>query len=62
VELAARGGYDPRAAISLWQKMIKASGGGPPQLLSTHPAPEARIQDLQEYSARVMPLYQAAKK
>jgi predicted Zn-dependent protease len=62
VELAARAGYDPRAAISLWQKMIKASGGGPPQLLSTHPAPEARIQDLQEYSARVMPLYQAAKR
>jgi predicted Zn-dependent protease len=62
VELAARAGYDPRAAISLWQKMLKVGGGGPPQFLSTHPAPESRIQDLQEYSARVMPLYQSAKR
>lgn len=62
VELAARAGYDPRAAITLWQKMLKGAGGGPPQWLSTHPNPETRIQDLQEYSARVMPLYQAAKK
>jgi predicted Zn-dependent protease len=63
VELAARAGFDPRAAISLWQKMIKgAGGGGPPQFLSTHPQPEARMKDLEDYSARVMPLYQAAKK
>ena len=62
VELAARAGYDPRAAISLWQKMIKAGGSGPPQFLSTHPQPEARMKDLADYSARVMPLYQAAKK
>lgn len=57
VELAARAGYDPRAAVTLWQKMIQAGGGGPPQFLSTHPAPADRIQDLQEYSAKVMPLY-----
>lgn len=62
VELAARAGYDPRAAVSLWKKMAQGGGGGPPQFLSTHPDPEARIADLQEYSARVMPLYQAAGK
>ena len=62
VELAARAGYDPRAAVTLWQKMAQGGGGGPPQFLSTHPAPETRIADLQEYSARVMPLYQAARK
>ncbi len=62
VELAARAGYDPRAAVSLWKKMAQGAGGGPPQFLSTHPEPEARIADLQEYSARVMPLYQAAGK
>jgi predicted Zn-dependent protease len=60
VELAALGGYDPRAAISLWQKMAKASSGAPPQWLSTHPSNETRQQDLQQYAARVMPLYEQA--
>ena len=62
VELAARAGYDPRAAIGLWEKMAKASSGGqPPKWLSTHPSHEDRINDLRAYSERVMPLYQAAK-
>jgi predicted Zn-dependent protease len=62
VELAARAGYDPRAAVSVWQKMAKASDGGPPQFLSTHPSPESRIKDLEVYAQRVMPLYEAAGK
>jgi len=63
VELAARAGYDPRAAIVLWQKMAKASGGGgSPQFLSTHPSAETRQQDLAVYAERVMPLYQQARK
>jgi len=62
VELAARAGYDPRAAISLWEKMAKGSSGGqPPKWLSTHPSHEDRINDLKVYAAKVMPLYQAAK-
>jgi predicted Zn-dependent protease len=61
VELAARAGYDPHAAISLWQKMEKLGGSQPPQFLSTHPSSETRVADLQNYSERVMPLYQAAK-
>jgi predicted Zn-dependent protease len=62
VELAARAGYDPRAAIGLWEKMAKVSNGGqPPKWLSTHPSHEDRINDLRAYSERVMPLYQAAK-
>jgi predicted Zn-dependent protease len=62
VELAARGGFDPRAAINLWQKMAQAGGGGPPQFLSTHPSDESRIKDLQVYSARVMPLYESSRR
>jgi predicted Zn-dependent protease len=62
VELAARAGYDPRAAVSLWQKMATRSGGQPPQWLSTHPAHETRIRDLQDYAQRVLPLYETAEK
>lgn len=61
VELAARAGYDPRAAISLWQKMEKAGGAKPPKLLSTHPSDADRLKDLTAISEKVMPIYQAAK-
>lgn len=60
VELAARAGYDPHAAVSLWEKMQKLGGGQPPQFLSTHPSHETRIADLRQYSEKVMPLYQQA--
>lgn len=61
VELAARAGYDPHAAISLWQKMEKLAGSQPPQWLSTHPSNETRLSDLKDYAEKVMPLYAAAK-
>lgn len=62
IELAARAGYDPRAAITLWQKMGKASEGAPPKWLSTHPASEDRQQDLKAYGEKVMPLYDQARR
>ncbi len=62
VELAARAGYDPRAAISLWQKMNQLGGGRPPEFLSTHPSPDSRQQDLARISAVVMPLYEQSRK
>ena len=63
VELAARAGYDPRAAVSLWQKMGQASSGkAGPEFLSTHPSSATRIQDLQNYAARVMPLYEQSRR
>jgi predicted Zn-dependent protease len=62
VELAARAGYDPRAAISLWQKMAKIGGNEPLKFLSTHPPREDRLSDLTNYSQRVMPLYEQARK
>jgi len=61
VELAARAGFDPRAAVTLWEKMQKESKSQPPQFLSTHPSHASRISDLKGYSARVMPLYEAAR-
>lgn len=61
VELAARAGYDPRAAIRLWAKMAQGAGGQPPQWMSTHPSHETRIRDLENYAAKVMPLYEKAR-
>jgi predicted Zn-dependent protease len=42
IELATRAGYDPAAAVSLWQKMGALPGDRPPQFMSTHPSPENR--------------------
>lgn len=61
VEIAARAGYDPRAAMSLWRKMAANGGSRGPEFLSTHPSPDTRLADLEVYSARVMPLYEQAR-
>jgi hypothetical protein len=60
IELAARAGYDPAAAVTLWEKMAKLGGKGP-EFLSTHPSPENRAARLKELGARVQPLYAAAQ-
>ncbi|HET9693383.1 MAG TPA: M48 family metallopeptidase [Steroidobacteraceae bacterium] len=59
IELAAKAGYDPRAAITLWQKMSKAGGGAPPQFLSTHPSDATRQERLGKLAPKMMPYYQA---
>ena len=60
MELAARAGHDPRAGISLWEKMSAAAQGAPPQWLSTHPASTTRIADMKKQMDRVLPLYARA--
>lgn len=61
LELMARAGYDPKASISLWQKMQKADGSNVPQFLSTHPTDANRIAKMQELMPKVMPLYWQAQ-
>lgn len=61
LELAARGGYNPNAAVSLWQKMARASEGAPPEFMSTHPSSSSRIAALQAAIPKVMPLYEQAR-
>jgi len=60
IQIAARAGYDPKAAVTLWEKMGKL-GGTPPEFLSTHPSPENRAARLKELGAKVQPYYEAAK-
>lgn len=62
VELAARGGYNPYDAVSVWKKMAKISKNAPPEFLSTHPAHDSRIKDLTRYAKKVMPLYRQSEK
>ena len=62
IELAARAGYNPHAAITLWQKMEQVGNGEPPKFLSTHPPREDRLRDLTDYAQRVDPLYEQARR
>ncbi|MFM9040273.1 MAG: M48 family metallopeptidase [Betaproteobacteria bacterium] len=63
MDLSARAGFDPRAGISLWEKMSSASNGQgtPPQWLSTHPSHESRIADIRKALPKVMPIYERTK-
>jgi len=62
MELAARAGYDPRAGVSLWQKMSANNKGAPPEWLSTHPSGNSRIAEIEANLPKVTPLYDRAKK
>ena len=61
LELAARAGYDPRAGVTLWKKMMSANKGAPPQWLSTHPSGNNRIEEIERHLPDVMPIYERTK-
>jgi predicted Zn-dependent protease len=61
IELAARAGYDPKSAVTLWEKMGKLAGSRQAEFLSTHPSPEHRAERLKELGAKVEPHFAAAK-
>ena len=62
LELAARAGYDPRSALSLWRKMEAASKGAPPAFLSDHPSNPDRLRTIAANIPRVQGLYDRAPK
>lgn len=60
--LAARAGYDPRAAIRVWENMSKMGGGRPPEWLSTHPDPDRRIENMKAWMPEALAEYEKSKK
>ena len=61
LDYMAQAGFDPRASVALWQNMERASGGGPPEFLSTHPAPQARINELEQRMPAAIGMFDAAR-
>lgn len=60
LDLAARAGFDPRAGVTLWQKMSQTTRGAPPQWLSSHPSGPNRIREIETHLPEVLPLYAKA--
>tara|TARA_Y100000588_G_scaffold243807_1_gene257992 strand:- start:23 stop:796 length:774 start_codon:yes stop_codon:yes gene_type:complete len=58
---SALAGYDPRAAVTFWQKMEKKNKGSPPEFLSTHPATDNRIAFLESKMDQAMRIYRQSK-
>jgi predicted Zn-dependent protease len=61
IELAAKSGYNPHSAATLWEKMEKTGGDSPPQFLSTHPSPDNRQETLRKLAPQMMGYYHEKK-
>ena len=61
IELAARAGYDPDAAVTLWRKMGEVGGSAPIEFLSTHPSPGNREQRLKELAPQMQKYYESSE-
>jgi len=59
IEIAAKAGYNPHAAATLWEKMGQVSGGSDFDFLSTHPAPSKRMKTLRALAPKMMPYFEA---
>ena len=59
--LMAKAGYDPRGAVALWQRMNAKGGSRPPEFLSSHPAPESRIRDIESLIPEAMQYYKVRR-
>lgn len=59
--LMAQAGFDPRAAVGLWENMIRQGGSRQPEFLSTHPDPNARIGEMRQRAATLLPTYEQAR-
>lgn len=61
IQTMAEAGFRPEASIALWENMAEAAGGSPPELLSTHPSPESRMDELRDQLPQAQDIYQRAR-
>ncbi|HWP23914.1 MAG TPA: M48 family metallopeptidase [Candidatus Binatia bacterium] len=61
--LMAKAGYDPHAALDLWERMEKKEGGksAPPEFLSTHPSYETRVQQIRSFLPEALKYYRPSQ-
>ncbi|GIX30353.1 MAG: Zn-dependent protease [Porticoccaceae bacterium] len=57
----ARAGFDPRESLALWRNMAREAGPRPVEFLSTHPAPETRMRELERHLPQALALYEEAR-
>ncbi|MGB8712819.1 MAG: M48 family metallopeptidase [Onishia taeanensis] len=62
IQLMADAGFDPRASVTLWEKMSQAGGGQPPVWMSTHPSNNQRISGLEASMNEALPRYEQARR
>jgi len=62
IEMAAKAGFNPNAAVTLWEKIMQVGGSGGPDWLSTHPNPQSRIEAMRAKAKQLMPVYEANKR
>jgi metalloendopeptidase OMA1, mitochondrial len=55
--IMAKAGYDPHEAPAFFERMAKSQHGAPPEFLSTHPADQARIRQLNALVPEAMSYY-----
>ena len=60
LDYMARAGFDPRESVPLWQRMGEGAGSAPAEFMSTHPAPDTRIENLISLWQETLPLYNQA--
>jgi len=56
--LMAKAGYDPRQAVSFWERMLaRKEGSAPPPFLSTHPSDQKRVEELKSFLPEALKYY-----
>lgn len=56
--LAARAGYDPHAAVTLWEKMPNLGNSAGSAIMNTHPLPADRIAAMRTEAVKLEATYQ----